>query len=411
MNDEQKDFIKQSFLFVFTSGIVLGMLWAAYVSRSMGDLLFVLALALLVGAYTWFKQEKFFLWLVLFAVGGLFLGSMRLTHVDQPLDPLIREYADSQVTIEGTVVRDPEERLGRIEYVLGDVGLGVDKRAVSGNILVRGDRVPKFAYGDVVVWEGKLQLPESFLTDSGRIFDYPGYLKKDGIVATISFAHGAYVGEGKQNFVKSLLYKVKHIYIENIDSVVPVPESMLAAGLLLGERGSFGEDLTNDFRRAGLIHIVVLSGYNIAIISEYALVLFRKKFRKKLSLILAGLFIVLFALLVGGGATVVRASIMGLLVLLARGGSRRYNITRALVFAGLLMILHNPLILIYDVSFHLSVLATVALIYVAPLVERYVTKLPETFGVREAGIATIATQIFVLPYLIYRMGEVSLIAP
>lgn len=407
----EKDFIKRIFLFVLSGSVILGIFWGAYGSVSFVSLLFILALLICCVIYSWFREEKTFVFGLICIAVGFSLGFLRFVAVDQEIDSNLEIRNETSVTIVGTVARDPEDRLGRREYIIDDAVFFPDGEHVPGKILVRGDRVPKFYYGDVVEWNGTFGLPEAFLTDAGREFDYSEYLKKDGIVATLSFAQGGYIGEGEKSFIKNVLYNIKHVYIENIDMVVPVPESVLAAGLLLGERGSFGEDLTNDFRRAGLIHIVVLSGYNIAIISEYTLVVLRKKFRKKLSLILAGLFIVLFALLVGGGATVVRASIMGILVLLARGGSRRYNITRALVFAGLLMILHNPLILIYDVSFHLSVLATIALIYVAPLVERYVTKLPETFGVREAGIATIATQIFVLPYLIYRMGDVSLIAP
>ena len=342
---------------------------------------------------------------------GFLIGFARFNLVDTHLDQEFVFYKGGQVSVEGTISKDPEERLGRVEYVVDDVVFTDADILFPQKILVRGERIPKFSYGDRVLWQGTLEFPEKFTTDTGRIFDYENYLKKDGITLVLSFARGTYVEEGNRNFIKSILYNIKHSYIEHIDRVVRVPESILVAGLLLGERGSFSNELTNDFRRVGLIHIVVLSGYNIAIISEYTLAVLRKKLRKNVALLCAALFIVLFALMVGGGATVVRASIMGLLVLLARSGSRRYNITRALTFALLLMIIWNPLVLLYDVSFHLSFLATVALIYVAPLVEKFFIKVPEKFGIREVVVATISTQIFVLPYLIYRMGEVSLIAP
>ncbi len=409
----EKDFVKRAFLFTTSGGILLGVFWASYISKFLWDILFGVSLFVFLGVFLWIKKEKQIFFIILFIFIGALFGFARFIQVDTPVSEIIKNKNEQKVELVGTVSRDPEDRQGRREYVIDNVSFieNGERQNVEGKILVRAARVPKFGYGDIISFEGTISMPEAFITDTGRLFDYEGYLRKDGIVSTLSFANGEYVGEGKKNFIKDILFKIKHVYLENINQVVPVPESILAGGLLLGERGSFSNELTQDFRRAGLIHIVVLSGYNIAIISEYTLLVFRKRFRKKIALTLAGFFIVLFAFLVGGEATVVRASIMGLLVLLARGGSRRYNITRALVFASILMILHNPLILALDISFQLSVLATAALIYIAPIIERYMTWLPEKFGIREAGTATLSTQIFVLPYLVYRMGEISVIAP
>ena len=120
--------------------------------------------------------------------------------------------------------------------------------------------------------------------------------------------------------------------------------------------------------------------------------------------------IVLFAILTGGSATVVRASIMALLVILAKVVARKYNITRALIFAGVLMIFQNPKILVFDSSFQLSFMSTLALIYVSPLFEEKFSFVTEKFGLRSVVVATLSTQIFVLPMLLYKMGELSLVA-
>jgi competence protein ComEC len=101
---------------------------------------------------------------------------------------------------------------------------------------------------------------------------------------------------------------------------------------------------------------------------------------------------------------------MALLVLLAKQTNRRYDITRALLLAGVFMIIQNPKILVFDLSFQLSFLATMALIWVAPLVERKVQFITPKYKLRELVVSTIATQIFVLPFIIYKMGLLSIFA-
>jgi len=120
--------------------------------------------------------------------------------------------------------------------------------------------------------------------------------------------------------------------------------------------------------------------------------------------------IIAFALMAGGSATVVRASIMALLVIVARLGSRKYDITRALLIAGFIMLINNPAILVFDPSFQLSFLATLGLVYVSPLVEKNLWFITEKAKLREVATATIATQIFVLPYILYQMGTLSIVA-
>jgi competence protein ComEC len=102
---------------------------------------------------------------------------------------------------------------------------------------------------------------------------------------------------------------------------------------------------------------------------------------------------------------------MALLVILARVTGRQYNVTRALFMAGGLMVIHNPKILAFDVSFQLSFMATLGLIYLSPKIIEYLKFLPSKFQIRELMAATIATQLFVLPILLFKVGNLSIISP
>jgi competence protein ComEC len=120
--------------------------------------------------------------------------------------------------------------------------------------------------------------------------------------------------------------------------------------------------------------------------------------------------IIVFALLVGAEASVVRASIMATLALIALAVGRQYDVLRALFVAGAVMLLLNPYLLVYDVGFQLSFMATLGLILIAPQFEGRVITALSTFGIKDFLVATVATQIAVLPLLLYHIGEFSLVA-
>jgi len=106
----------------------------------------------------------------------------------------------------------------------------------------------------------------------------------------------------------------------------------------------------------------------------------------------------------------VRASIMVLTVIVAKMFGRNYSASRALLVAAFLMIIENPKVLVFDPSFQLSFLATLALIYIVPIVDKYLKIVPEKWGFRLVVATTLATQVTVLPLLIYSMGNFSLVS-
>jgi competence protein ComEC len=168
------------------------------------------------------------------------------------------------------------------------------------------------------------------------------------------------------------------------------------------------KELIDDFRKSGLIHIVVLSGYNITIVAD--------SIRRMLSflprvigIVLGGLGILFFGILVGGGATVIRSCIMAIIALLGSLMRRDYNVGKALFIAGVLMLIQNPLILLYDPSFQLSFLATLGLIFLSYPIENKLNFVTDAFGIRGLIASTLATQIFVSPYILYMMGQLSII--
>ena len=229
------------------------------------------------------------------------------------------------------------------------------------------------------------------------------------------------MAEGKGSKIKLFLAKIKNSFENKLDLILSEPHNAFLKGLLFGERESLPADLVLNFQRTGTTHIVALSGYNITLLARFFLiVLLYLTVPYYLSFWVASLAIILFVVMVGASPSVVRAAIMGILVLLAGREGRSYHITNALVFAGALMLWQNPKILRFDAAFQLSFLATLGLVYVSPLLEKLFqrrhsglrTEKEHLFlSFKKIFIETISAQFAVLPLLIYLFGQVSLVSP
>lgn len=389
-----------------TVGFILGIALASTTPVGVfGALLFLIIGAGFIGI--WFLKRD----VVYFAAALLFLmcslGAFRFEMAERLSSHDLDHYETEDVNIEGVVLREPDRRETTTHLYIEVAA--VNDTAVRGTILAFHDRFSKVQYGDRITLRGMLAKPEKFETEFGRTFDYPGYLKAQGVSHTVFRPNIQVISSGAGSSIVSALLLFKHRLSESIEATLLAPESGLALGILLGEKQSLGKEVLSSFRDAGLIHIVVLSGYNIAILIE-AMMRLLAFISLRLRTVLAGAVIVLFVLMVGPSATVLRAAVMAVLVLLARATKRTYAILRALMVAGTLMLFVNPYLLRYDPGFQLSFLATLGLILVAPLLERTFHFVPTVGQVKEFVIATIATQITVLPLLAFSMGSVSTVA-
>ncbi|MBI4117934.1 MAG: ComEC family competence protein [Parcubacteria group bacterium] len=340
----------------------------------------------------------------LFAVG---FGMLRYDVTDMRQgNPALDQKTETHVVLQGVTIDEPDIRETHTKLLF--------KTPEGVKILLTAEHYPEFRYGDELVVRGTLQKPKNVVRDEeepGRPFDYVAYLAKDNIHYQVFYPSIELVAHERGNPIKGFLFSLKHKMIENTARLLPEPHNSLLAGINFGVKQSLGEDLLGAFRETGIIHIVVLSGYNITIVAENVARGFQLLAPRFFGIGAAGATIIAFAVMTGAGATVVRACVMALLILLARATGRAYEITIALFVAGLGMLLWNPRTLMFDPSFQLSFLATLGLIQLAPRIEKYFGWMPTKLGLREAAIATISTQLFVLPLLIYMMGQVSLIAP
>lgn len=391
-------------IFGFTAGIFV----SSFLDLGFYFFTFLLLLAGSIFVFGQFKaKEKILILSIALFIFSFSLGVLRYEIKDKQTKYVNLENSLGQkVNIKGIILDEPSIKDQGVQLIV--------KEDSGAKILISAGLFPEFRYGDLISVTGKLEKPENFQTDNGKEFDYIGFLAKEDIFYKIDFAQTQIISSGNGSFLKEKLFAFKNNFISRINLLIKEPESSLLGGLLLGAKNSLGKELQADFRTAGVSHIVALSGYNITIIAVGIMFLF-SSLPKAFSLSFGVVGILLFAIMTGGSATVIRASIMALLVLLAKSTNRKYDVNRALFLAGTFMLIQNPKILVFDLSFQLSFLATIAIIFISPIFEKKFSninwlknKYLEKIKFKEILSSTIATQIFVLPFLLYKIGLLSI---
>jgi competence protein ComEC len=121
--------------------------------------------------------------------------------------------------------------------------------------------------------------------------------------------------------------------------------------------------------------------------------------------------ILTYVFLAGAGAAVVRAGIMGSVVVLSALVGRIVSSRNLLLAAMAAMLMHNPLLLRDDVGFQLSFAATAGLVVLQPKLSGFFSFVPKFAGIRESLSMSIAAIAATLPVIFVSFGQVSLVAP
>ncbi len=384
----------------FAGGILLGTLYPLPLSCS----LFVLLLS--VGFFcAWFfgRRDAYLIPCVLLLV--LSLGCARASIVPRTLPAAFSHDLGQPTSFNGTIIADPDVRENNQR-----VTVEISKGTVRTKIIAVADRFPALTYGDTVRVTGVLGLPQPFDTEGGRTFAYDTFLAKDGIFALVPLARVEVTGRRTDIETKTLgaLFGAKHAFASALENALPEPSASLAEGLIIGGKQGLGKKLLDAFTVAGLLPIIVLSGYNVMIVAESVLAGL-SWLPKRFALGIAAVSVLLFVVAAGSGSSAVRAGLMAGLALFARSTGRTYDALRALIVVFVAMLLLSPFSLAYDPGFQFSFMATLGLLLASNAFELRLMFIRWAF-MRDIIATTLAAQLFVLPILLYQTGNFSLVA-
>lgn len=374
-------------LFLLCLGFLLGNFAVSLVSEN--NLLFIAALGaafcLLLAGY---KNDRRFLGGLILVSGLLFGGFHNLKQAGRFANLELPENLENSPA---RVVSNPYIKDATQRFVL--------EFQEGFKLLAYAPAYPQFRYGEILAVSGVAENPPKD--------GYGEYLEKIGAAGSLFFPEIKITGERTAGF-RGWLYDLRGLAENNIRRILPFSDAALLNGLVFGSTEEFSEKFKESMQKSGTTHLTALSGYNIAVVSAAALSFFLVFLRRRLAVAGAALTVALFVLMTGAEPSVVRAALMGGLVLLAKESGRLYDLKNAIAFVAALMVFFNPKILVYDLGFQLSFLALLGIVYLSPALAKFfkwTDSKPNSF--KDLFLSSVSAQLAVAPLLLYQFGFVS----
>lgn len=298
------------------------------------------------------------------------------------------------------VASDPERRGLELRFVCRLAA--VDGVTASGGVMITAPATAMPRLGETVAFTAPLQMPPE-----SEEFDYRGYLGRRGVAAVARAEALEMVGQAPPSPAGALL-DLRRRAISGLHRAVPDPEAAFIGGILVGSAEGMPASVRDDLKRSGLMHVLVVSGFNVSLVVAAVVGLLRRVAGWRAILLTVAALGAGYAAMTGGDPPVVRAVIMALFALGGRVAGRPSSGLIGLAVSAMAMAVHRPTLLL-EPSYQLSVAATAGMM-LSP-------RLPAGWSARHrylalpAGVflSTLGAQAAALPLLAAHTGSVPLL--
>jgi competence protein ComEC len=353
---------------------------------------------------------------IMIALIAFTLGGLRMSLVPRSSE-VARFNNSGGLTIEGTIVDEPDVRDDQTQIRVAAESLTRAGETIltSGLVLVRAPISANVRFGDRVTATGLLIPPAEFDT-----FSYADFLGRSGVFSIMQDAAIEVLERNPADKFRATLYEFKAQAAQHIGRSLPEPQAGLLTGILLGNDNGISPEVAEAFSRVGASHIVAISGFNMVILSGAIMgLLGRLRMPERRAAVIGIGIILIYSLLVGAGAAVVRAALMSSLLVIGTAFRRKTYVPASLAFVALCLSVLNPTVL-WDIGFQLSFFATLGLaLFADPLAKRFDALLnhllPPSLARSVSGflaeplIVTLAVQITTLPLIALYFSRLSLV--
>lgn len=203
---------------------------------------------------------------------------------------------------------------------------------------------------------------------------------------------------------------LKNTYYLNLDFI----SAGLSEAIILGNRNNIPQYLLTNFKKAGIYHLFAISGLHLSFFIGFIYLLFKKLKRSWLLFIIIIIFLASYNFLVGEKASMIRASMGVIFILIAGSWKREYSLRIILYFTYIVMMILDPSFF-YDLGFWLSFGAMAAIVFIYPVLAgasgiNGKTAQKKRNSIKTIALVTLSIQLFLFPVLAYYFGEVSIAA-
>jgi len=357
--------------------------------------------------------------LILFFIGNLIINIYKYKESKSIFLSLCENKSSTtdSIIIEGRVSNHPVYRYGNSNFLLaadkvyiydcnGNLN-GPFNAKEFVNVKLNNTGVKQILRDDFIRLAGNLDKNDSKNFMAGRYNEI--IFKADcGDIKKIEFGNLSF----KIFSFRSRLYScLKNAFYRNLEN----EDACIAEAVILGNRNNVSGYLTESFKVCGVYHLFAISGLHLSFFISLVYLALKKI---KLSYFIfwaAVIFLIVYNFLVGERASILRASIMAVFILLAKEWNREYNLRIILYLSYIIIIIYNPYFL-YDLGFWMTYASMAALIFIYPIILRPVRNIFmfQKCRVRyfiKIALVSISIQVVLFPVSAYFFKEVSLISP
>lgn len=331
------------------------------------------------------------------ALAGLGVGGLRLTAI---ADGALNAPGGTKVTVKGFVVGFPQRGFGEVRIALA---------TAAGRVLaVAPEPVPDLRVGSELRATGTIAAPEDGFERSR--------VERAGAVVELRVERLRATGAARRGLV-GVLDGVRGRAEDALSGGMEPEQAALARGFVLGEDDRIEPATREAFKRAGLSHLLAVSGQNVmllAILGGAIFALFGAGLRMRLTLTLV--LIAAYVPIAGGGPSILRAGVMGAAAIAATLAGRPSQRTYPLLLAAVVTLLIDPRAGA-DPGWQLSFAAVAGImIWGRSLADLIVARLPERVPQRladplaEGAALTIAATFATAPLIAHAFERVSVAA-
>ena len=272
-------------------------------------------------------------------------------------------------------------------------------------------------YGDEVIVEGQFLEPTGQRNYGG--FNYKQYLKTLNICGSVNVEKIQIKDINKLNIIFYLANKLSCNIENKIDDILEKEEASVLKGILLGKTDDIDDKTYEQFRVSNISHILAVSGMHISYIILGTSLLLKKNLGKRNTKYVIIFILIFYMFLTGFSASIVRATIMGIIVIVSGLVHRKNDIWTSIALSLICILIYNPFLII-DIGLQLSYIGTIGIILLNKTVFKIIrniklTKRNKKYKINRKRIlfikkmqeilsVTISAQISILPIILYHFN-------
>lgn len=367
--------------------------------------MFLLALGFLLGvavarrgtaidiAWTWcavlgvlmtIKKQRIWcaVWIIVLGLSlGWWRGGLYVHHLAQ-----FQSLQGHKITLVGRASQDAVyDRNKQLTYDLINPRVAETGEQLTGKVAVSGFGVNAVFANDEVRAHGSIRLARG---------SYQARMSYSQI--TVVAHHPTLITEARSRFAAGM------------QSALPEPVASFAMGLLIGQRNTLPDAVSQTLLMVGLTHIIAVSGYNLTVLLRASKNLLGKRSKRQSTMLALGL-IAIFLLFAGSSASIVRAAIVSVLSIAAAYYGRNFKPLVLILLAAAITAYANPYYVWTDVSWYLSFLAFFGVMVLAPMIMQRLPKRLQDSLVANVALESLCAEIMTVPYVLHIFGQMSFI--